>query len=98
MVLSLIEIGNQIAKTVKEFVKRRRRMTVARITGSGLAAIALAVVALWGCFLAEQVTVRRARRENARILMDMKMLRRRLVLQPVSVPTPRPKSVRPAAG
>jgi len=74
-------------------------MTIAKITGPGLVAISLAVAALWGCFVTEQVTARRAVREQAQILHELRQLRQRLELTPVSSPAPRPsRPIRPSAG
>jgi hypothetical protein len=56
-----------------------------------LAAISLLVVLLWGCFLQEQLTVRHARRQNARVFSELRALRQRQRLQPVSFPVPHPR-------
>jgi len=61
-------------------------MSFARITGPGLAALALSVAALWGCLITERVIVRQAERERARVLRDLGQLQQR-VPRPVSVPS-----------
>ena len=61
-------------------------MSFARITGPGLAALALSVAALWGCLIAERVIVRQAERERARVLRDLGQLQQR-VPRPVSAPS-----------
>ena len=63
-------------------------MPIARITGPGLAAIAIAVALLWGCVIGERVMVRRALAERARILRDIQLLQRRQRAEPVSLPSP----------
>ncbi len=64
-------------------------MTIARISGPGLAAIAVAVALLWGCLVAERLIVRRANYEAGRTLRDMRTLRLRQHTEPASVPAPR---------
>jgi hypothetical protein len=50
-------------------------MAVARITGQGLAAIAVLVCLLWACLVAERLTVARAHSETARNLRTLKRMR-----------------------
>jgi hypothetical protein len=74
-------------------------MPVVRITGEGLAAVFLSVSILWGCFLAERLTMRNAVRERARVMYELRKLQLRVPEpQPASVPLPRPHAPRPAAG
>ena len=74
-------------------------MAIAKITGPGLAAISLAVIALWGCFLTEQRMVRRSQHETARYLYELRLLQRRRALEPASAPMPRlPLPVHSSAG
>ena len=82
------------------WIERRPPMKLARISGEGLAAIALSVAALWGCLVLEQVTVRTARQERARIIYDLRKLQRRIQEPvPASAPAPiRPRAARPTAG
>jgi hypothetical protein len=63
---------------------------VARITGQGLAAIALSVGLLWGCVIADRLTMRRAWEERARVLRDIERLRTDRLQVPASVPLERP--------
>jgi len=73
-------------------------MEIAKITGPGLAATALSVVALWGCFVGEQVLVRRARVENARVIYQLRQMQRERDRQPASLPLANPqKAPRPSA-
>jgi hypothetical protein len=58
-------------------------MAVAKITGQGLAAIAVLVCLLWACLIAERLTVARAHSETARNLRALKRMR-------VAVPAIRP--------
>jgi hypothetical protein len=69
-------------------------MPIAKITGQGLAAIALAVVALWACFLGERLIVHRAYAQRAQLMRDLLQLRRNRRTEPVSLPSPR--MLRPA--
>lgn len=69
-------------------------MPIVKITGQGLAAIALSVAALWGCIIGEQLTLRHARRERALLIREMRSLQRK-AQQPVPAATPRPKTPRP---
>jgi len=62
-------------------------MPIVKITGRGLATIACAVALLWGCFIGERVTARRAYAERARIMKDLHLLQKKQQ-QPVSVPLP----------
>jgi hypothetical protein len=64
-------------------------MPIARITGQGLAAIALSVALLWGFFVSERLTVRHARREQARVMRELQQMQRYHRTEPVSVPRPR---------
>lgn len=60
-------------------------MELAKITRSGLMAIAILVTALWGCLYAEQTTVRKAKVETYRALRLMYKQTPRLV-EPASMP------------
>ncbi len=74
-------------------------MPIARITGPGLAAMALSVMALWGCFIAERLTMRRALAEQTRVMRDLDRMRsRERTPQPVSTPARKPKRPRATAG
>lgn len=72
-------------------------MSIAKITGEGLAAIAVVVALLWGCILVENAVTKKARRETARVLMDLqKMKNGRMV--PASQPSRWFGVSRPVAG
>ena len=74
-------------------------MPIARITGSGLAAIGVSVALLWGCVIGERAMVRRALTERAQVMRDIERLQRRQRTEPVSLPSPRtPHRVRVTAG
>ena len=66
-------------------------MPIAKITPTGLIAIALLVAVLWGCILAENSITRSARLEQVESLRELKLLRNglRKVHAPVTpgVPT-----------
>jgi hypothetical protein len=68
-------------------------MPIAKITGQGLGAIALAVALLWGCFVGEQLTVKHAAALQSRVMLDLHRLQRNRQAEPVS--TPRPSVPRP---
>ena len=74
-------------------------MAIARITGPGLAAMTLSVVALWGSFLTEQRMIRRSQHETARYLYELRLLQRRRALEPAAAPMQRlPLPLHPSAG
>ncbi len=74
-------------------------MPIAKITGQGLAAMALSVALLWGCVIADVVQERRAYAERARVLQELQLLQRSTRPEPVSVPMPGPaRRPRPFAG
>ena len=74
-------------------------MTIAKITGPGLAAISAAVALLWGCVISERAIVRRTLIERAIVMRDMQRLQRRRTSEPVSLPSRRtPRTVRVTAG
>jgi len=75
------------------------RMTIAKITGPGLAALSVSVALLWGCVIAERALVRRSALEQARVLHEIRLLRERHA-EPAADPQPhffRPRR-RSAAG
>lgn len=61
-------------------------MAVAKITGEGLSAIAVLVVLLWGCLVGEHLIVRRANLEVRRVLHQVRLLRMKRQVVPVSAP------------
>ena len=64
-------------------------MPIAKITGQGLAAIALSVGLLWTCFIAERVIVRHATAQRALLMRELYQLQRNHRAEPVSAPAPR---------
>ena len=74
-------------------------MTIARITGKGLAAIALSVALLWGCFIGERLIVRNALAQRAQVIRELHQMQRDHRTQPVSAPAPRERhSIRVTVG
>ena len=51
-------------------------MPIAKITGQGLAAIALSVALLWSCLIGERVMVRRASAERTLVMRDLQRMQR----------------------
>ena len=64
-------------------------MPIARITGQGLAAIALCVALLWACFIGERLMVRRALAQRAQLMRELHQMQRDHRTEPVSAPAPR---------
>ncbi len=74
-------------------------MTIAKITGPGLAALGVSVSLLWGCLITERILTERAWHEQARVLRELELLRQRQRDQPVAIPQPHLSHPRrPAAG
>jgi len=61
-------------------------MPIAKITGQGLAAIALSVAILWACFIGERLTIKHAAARQARVMRELHQLRRNRQAEPVSGP------------
>ena len=64
-------------------------MPIAKITGQGLAAIALSVALLWACFIGERLLVRQSLDQRAQLMRELHQMQRDHRAQPVSAPTPR---------
>ena len=64
-------------------------MPIAKITGQGLAAIALSVTLLWACFISERLTMKHATARQARVMRELHQLRRNRQAEPVSAPDQR---------
>jgi len=64
-------------------------MPIARITGQGLAAIALSVALLWACFIGERLMVRNAIDQRAQLMRELHQMQRDRRAQPVSAPAHR---------
>ena len=74
-------------------------MPIAKITGQGLAAIALSVALLWACFIGERLLVRQSLDQRAQLMRELHQMQRDRRTQPVSAPTPRvPHSTRITVG
>ena len=64
-----------------------RLMPIAKITGQGLAAIALSVALLWACFIGERLMVKEATACRAQVMRDLHRLQQqRRGTEPVSAP------------
>jgi len=63
-------------------------MPIARITGQGLAAIALSVTLLWACFIGERLMVRHSLDQRAQLMRELHQMQRDRRAQPASVPAP----------
>lgn len=71
-------------------------MPIAKITGQGLAAIALSVALLWTCLIGERMIVHHAAARQAQLMRELHQLQRNHRTEPVSVPvppTPRPSRI-----
>ena len=68
-------------------------MPIARITGQGLAAIALSVALLWACFIGERVLVRQTLKRQAQVMRELHQMQRDHRSEPVN--SPAPHSLRP---
>ena len=64
-------------------------MPIAKITGQGLAAIALSVALLWACFIGERLLVRHTLDQRAQLMRELHRMQRDRRAQPASAPTPR---------
>ena len=64
-------------------------MPIARITGQGLAAIALSVALLWACFIGERLMVRQTLARRSQLMRELHQLQRDRHAEPVSTPAPR---------
>jgi len=75
-------------------------MPIAKITGQGLAAIALSVALLWACFLTERLTVKHAAAQQATAMRELRRMQvRQRGTEPVSAPKPRaPRPARVTVG
>jgi len=61
-------------------------MPFAKITGPGLAAIAVAVALLWACVLRERALTRHAFDERVRVMREIELMQRRSNPVPVWMP------------
>ena len=66
-----------------------RLMPIAKITGQGLAAIALSVGLLWACFIGERLTVKQASAQQALVMRELQQMQRSRRTEPASYPVPR---------
>lgn len=65
-------------------------MPIAKITGQGLAAIALSVALLWACFVGERLILNRTYAKRAQVIRELRQMQNLHRTQPVSTPLPAP--------
>jgi hypothetical protein len=63
-------------------------MPIAKITGQGLAAIAVSVGLLWACLVGERLTLNSAVARRAQVMREMRQLQLRNRTVPASTPIP----------
>ncbi|HXA50025.1 MAG TPA: hypothetical protein VNV86_06975 [Candidatus Acidoferrum sp.] len=63
-------------------------MPIAKITGHGLLAIALAVAVLWACFVGEQLILKRSHARRAQVMRDLRQMQLQRRTVPASSPVP----------
>jgi hypothetical protein len=74
-------------------------MPIAKITGQGLAAIALSVALLWTCLIGERLLVSQTLAQRAQLMRELHQMQREHGAQPVSTPAhPRAHSPRVEVG
>jgi hypothetical protein len=73
-------------------------MPIARITGQGLAAIALSVALLWACLVCERVTLRRSTARRAQVMRELRQMQLEHRTLPVSTPMPVYRHIGPTVG
>jgi len=61
-------------------------MPIARITGQGLAAIALAVALLWACLIGEQLILKRSVAVRSQVFRQLRQMQIRNHTVPASTP------------
>jgi hypothetical protein len=61
-------------------------MPIARITGQGLAAIALSVALLWACLIGERLILKRSTARRAQVMHQLRQMQLRNNTQPASTP------------
>jgi hypothetical protein len=64
-------------------------MPIAKITGQGLAAIALSVALLWACLIGERMLVSQTLAQRAQVMRELHQMQREHGTQPVSTPAHR---------
>ena len=72
-------------------------MTIAKITGPGLAAMGTSVVVLWACLVCEHVIARHATEQEALARYQIRLMRQRQRSEPVAAPSPHPHRLRRSA-
>jgi hypothetical protein len=85
MILNKEASGSRIAVTLPG----GRLMPIAKITGQGLAAIALSVGLLWACLVGERLTLNRAVARRAEVMRELRQLQLRNRTVPASTPIQR---------
>ena len=67
--------------------RRGKFMPIAKITGHGLATIAVSVGLLWGCVILDRVNTRNAVTDRARVVREVRRMQRQRS-EPASTPSP----------
>ena len=73
-------------------------MPVMKITGQGLCLIAAVTAILWGCIVAEKLTVAHAQSSGRRALEEIRALELKKRVVPAVSPLVRPRPSRPIDG
>ncbi len=63
-------------------------MPIAKITGQGLAAIALSVALLWTCLVSERLILNRSYAERAQVMRELRRMQLLHRTVPASAPMP----------
>ena len=63
-------------------------MPIAKITGQGLAAMALSVALLWACLVSERLILNRSYAERAQVMRELRRMQLLHRTVPASVPMP----------
>ena len=61
-------------------------MPIAKITGRGLAAIAVSVGLLWSCFVGERLILKRSYAKRAQVFRELRQMQLMQHTQPASTP------------
>ena len=63
-------------------------MTIAKITGQGLAGMALSVTLLWSCLVGERIILNHSVAERAQVMRDLRRMQVQHRTEPASTPMP----------
>src|ERR1700694_1528969 len=82
-----VSAGRRIAK--ENLPRRTGGMPIVKITGQGLAAMAISVALLWACVVGQRIVVRRAVADRVQVLREIQQMQQRQRSEPVLAPAPR---------